>query len=167
MPALCAGVTNMLQRKTPPPMYMASVCNSVANKTLIISAALHPRKEKQNYRNKWSKNLIGYVIFPNYMFSRSCQFTFFQSSSLFYGYPCLWTPWMGVLLDEGDCLLLEWRAYSSAHFTLCCRPWQNISYRCERRFLEWIRSGMTVSRSEVLFPNKETEHYWELNVYCL
>ena len=27
-------------------------------------------------------------------------------------YPCLLTPWIGVLLDESDCLLLVWGAYT-------------------------------------------------------
>ena len=32
---------------------------------------------------------------------------FFLSSSLSYWYPRLSTPWIGVLLDDGNCLLLK------------------------------------------------------------
>ena len=41
---------------------------------------------------------------PQWVENTSC---FFLPSSLSYGYPCLLTPWIGVLLDEGDCLLLK------------------------------------------------------------
>ena len=44
------------------------------------------------------------------------NFYFLILSSFFsYGYPRLSTPWIGVLLDEGNCLILEWGAYSRDH----------------------------------------------------
>ena len=59
---------------------------------------------------------------------------FFLSSFLYCRYPLLSTPWIGVLLTEGDWLLLQWGACSCNHLNLCCGPWQGISFRlCERK----------------------------------
>ena len=51
----------------------------------------------------------------------------FLPSSLSCGYPPLSTPWIGVLLNESDCLLLAQGACSAALFEPCYGAWWGIS----------------------------------------